>query len=138
MGPGHRRHAAPRALTAAARRQARGREAEEASARFLETNHCRVLLRNYRCRLGELDLVASDRDEVLVIAEVRLRSRRDFGSAAESVTRPKQHRIVLATRHLLSRRPALACRRIRFDVLEVTPDETGFAIHWIRQAFDAG
>jgi putative endonuclease len=96
-----------------------------------------VLLRNYRCRLGELDLVARGRDEILVVAEVRLRSRSDFGTAAESVTHRKQHRIVLAARHMLARHPALARHRIRFDVMEVTPDGEGFAIHWIRHAFDA-
>ena len=72
--------------------------------------------RNYRCRIGELDIVASD-GRVLVVAEVRMRSSDRYGGAAASVTWRKRQRIVRATRHLLAMQPALAALPVRFDVL---------------------
>lgn len=114
-------------------RQAIGRAAEDAAAAHLQAAGLDILLRNYRCRLGELDLIARDAG-VLVIAEVRLRSREDFGGGAASVDAGKQRRIVSASRHLLMRRPALARLPARFDVIEVQPGAP-LRIHWIRNAF---
>jgi putative endonuclease len=114
-------------------RQAIGRAAEDAAAAHLQAAGLDILLRNYRCRLGELDLIARDAD-VLVIAEVRLRSREDFGGGAASVDAGKQRRIVGASRHLLMRRPALARLPARFDVIEVRPGAP-LRIRWIRSAF---
>ncbi len=116
----------------------RGQLAEVAAARFLEAQHCIVLLRNYRCRMGEIDIVAREPGGVLLIAEVRLRSRSDFGTAAESVTPRKQLRIMRACRHLLARQPAFARCAIRFDVIEVrpAPGSQSHEVHWIRHAFE--
>jgi putative endonuclease len=73
---------------------------------------------------------------VLVLAEVRLRSRDDYGSGAATVAARKQRRLALAARHLLMRRPALARLRARFDVLELSPAAPGgWRIEWIRGAF---
>jgi putative endonuclease len=71
-----------------------------------------------------------------VIAEVRLRSRGDFGGAAASITAAKRVRIVRATRYLLRRQPALATLAVRFDVLLLSASDS--AIEWIESAFDAG
>ncbi len=114
-------------------RQQIGRAGETAAAATLETAGFTILLRNYRCRAGELDIVAR-RDALLVIAEVRCRSREDFGGAAASVTSHKQHRIVLAARHLLMRQRALARLAVRFDVL--VPRDHG-EVEWIKAAFEA-
>ena len=73
-------------------------------------------------------------DGVLVIVEVRLRASATHGGAIGSVHRHKQRRLVLATRHLLARRPALACRAVRFDVIAI---EEG-RVQWIPHAFDVG
>lgn len=88
--------------------------------------------------MGEIDIVAQDAGGVLLIAEVRLRSRSDYGTAAASVTPRKQARIVRACRHLLARQPAFARCAIRFDVLEVQPgaDQQDFIVNWIRHAFE--
>jgi putative endonuclease len=112
-----------------------GARAEVAAAQFLEGQHLTILLRNYRCRMGELDLVASAPDGTLVIAEVRMRSSDSHGGAAASVTARKQQRIVRASRHLLAMQPRLARCAIRFDVLELRPQGEAYAINWIRHAF---
>lgn len=116
----------------------RGQQGEEAAARFLAARGCTVLLRNYRCRSGELDIVARDHTGTVLVVEVRLRSRTDFGTAAESVTTHKRLRLLRASRHLLSTRPALGRCPLRFDVIEVTPaaDGTRCSLHWIRHAFE--
>jgi len=125
--------AAPDAAAPIDRRQI-GQHAEERAARHLCTAGLIVLHRNYRCRLGELDLVARE-GATLVVAEVRLRASAQYGGAAASITRAKRRRIVLATRHLLARYPSLQRLPVRFDALLV-PAGDG-AIEWLRGAFDA-
>jgi putative endonuclease len=111
-------------------KQIAGRAAEDRAAEFLRTQGLQILERNYLRRLGELDIVARERD-VLVIAEVRFRANNRFGGAAASVDFRKQQRIIRATSQLLQRRPDLARMPVRFDVLCVS----GPSIDWIRQAF---
>lgn len=111
-----------------------GLAGEERAARHLADHGLDVLLRNWRCRMGEIDLVALDRG-VLVIVEVRQRRRRDYGGAAASVTQAKRRRIIRAARHLLMRRPELARLPARFDVVALDGPEG--RIEWIRGAFDA-
>jgi putative endonuclease len=119
-------------------RQQIGRAAEAAAARYLEERQLTILLRNYRCRSGEIDIIAETIDGVVVIAEVRLRATARYGGGAASVGWRKQQRIQRATCHLLARHPALTRRALRFDVLDMVPDGTaGYRIEWIRQAFDA-
>jgi putative endonuclease len=91
-----------------------------------------LVARNYRCRAGELDIVAR-RGSLLVIAEVRLRSSALFGGAAASVSAAKRRRIVLAARYLLAQQPRLAALAVRFDVLarEAGSNE----LDWIEGAF---
>jgi putative endonuclease len=115
-------------------RQQLGRDAEQRASDFLQAAGLQIVTRNYRCRMGELDIVAQS-GGTLIIAEVRCRSRNDYGGAAASVTARKQQRIVRASRHLLARQPALARLPVRFDVLVVPPNDG--AVEWLRAAFDA-
>jgi putative endonuclease len=118
-------------------RQQLGRRAEQLAAEFLRAAGFELLERNYRRRLGELDLIARGAG-VLVIAEVRSRAQQRFGSAAASVDRRKQQRIIRTAALLLQRRPELARLPVRFDVIVVS-DAAGAAprIEWIRHAFEA-
>jgi putative endonuclease len=118
-------------------RIAAGHQAETAASRFLQEQHLTILARNYRCRTGELDIVAQSADGVVIIAEVRLRARCNYGGGAASVDWRKQRKILRATRHLLATHPELARCALRFDVLDLQPDVEGFAISWIRHAFSA-
>lgn len=119
-------------------RQQIGRDAEQAAAVFLEAQSLTILARNYRCRSGEIDIVAQDARGVIVIAEVRLRADVRYGGAAASVDWKKQRRIQRAACHLLARQPALGRQPMRFDVLDLAPDgASGYRIQWIRHAFEA-
>jgi len=118
-------------------RQLSGRRAEELAAAYLAAAGCEILLRNYRRRLGELDIIAR-RAGVLVVAEVRTRASRGYGGAAASVTRAKRRRIARATAMLLQQRADLARLPVRFDVIVVTePHGAAPAIEWIQHAFEA-
>jgi putative endonuclease len=113
-------------------RAADGRAAEAIAARHLEAHGLRVLARNYRCRAGEIDIVAQD-GEALVFVEVRYRASRTFGGAAASIDARKQAKIVRAAQHYLSGRRECACR---FDVVLLDRLDPR-AAEWIRDAFSA-
>jgi putative endonuclease len=115
-----------------AKRAELGIRAEELCAELLRKAGLRVLARNWRCRHGEIDLVAEE-GGTLVFAEVRFRRDQRFGGAAESVTTAKQSRLIAAARLYLMRRPDADCR---FDVLLLDSLETD-RIRWIRNAFTA-
>lgn len=109
--------------------QAAGGDAEERAAAFLAARGLAILARNYRTRLGEIDLIARD-GEWLVFVEVRLRSSAAYGGALASITPRKRRRIVAAARQFLMRfRRTPPCR---FDVVALQGD----APEWIRGAFD--
>jgi putative endonuclease len=114
-------------------RQQRGIAAEERAARHMQQAGFEILVRNFRCRLGELDIVAQ-RHDLLVVAEVRLRTHADFGGAAGSVTARKRMRIVRTARYLLLGKPALRQLKIRFDALLLSTPEG--PIDWIEDAFN--
>jgi len=105
-----------------------GAAAETLAAEFLVARGLAVVKRNYRCRGGEIDLIARDR-EVLVFVEVRLRRNRAFGTAAESITAAKRRRLRLAARHYLARlgrEPPCRFDAVLLDALETEN------IEWLR------
>ena len=108
----------------------RGEPAESLAAAFLEREGLRILERNYRCRMGEIDLVAQSGDTT-VFVEVRARSSEAFGGAAGSITAAKRRRLVAAARHYLARqRSERACR---FDVVLIRGAEQ--RVEWLPGAF---
>ena len=107
-----------------------GTLAEALAADYLQSRGLRLIERNYRCRLGEIDLILAD-GPVLVFVEVRLRRTADFGGAAASITAVKRQRILRAARHYLAGRPEPACR---FDVV-LLDALAADRIEWIRDAF---
>jgi putative endonuclease len=114
-----------------------GRRAEDIAVGFLSEQGLRILLRNYRRRLGELDVVAQERD-VIVIAEVRTRASDAYGSAAESVGPRKRRRIVRAAHQLLQQNKDFARMPVRFDVVVVSEiDSPDPKVEWIKHAFNA-
>jgi len=109
-----------------------GIRAEDLALAHLEGRGLVLQKRNFRCRMGEIDLIMRD-GETLVFVEVRLRARSSFASAAESIDFRKQRRIITAARFYLSGRAERPCR---FDCIlldRVAPD----AVTWIKSAFDA-
>jgi putative endonuclease len=106
-----------------------GARAEDRCAELLRGAGLVLIERNWRCRLGEIDLIAEECG-TLVFAEVRMRRRWGHGGAGESVTAAKRARLLAAARLYLSRRPGAQCR---FDVFLV--DGLAGDVQWIRDAF---
>ena len=113
-----------------------GLEGERAAAEFLEARGYRILERNYRTKLGELDLIAKDGD-TLVFIEVKVRLNDRFGGPAAAITSAKQARIArLAQQYVVSRR--LVGRLCRFDVVLIWgTDPRTRRIELLTGAFDA-
>jgi len=119
-------------------RQSAGLRAENAAAEYLQAHGAEILLRNYRCRCGELDIVAKLGGGELALVEVRTRSSNAYGGAAVSVDASKRQRLVRAARLLLQQRRDLARLRARFDVIVVRdPCSDAPRIEWIKHAFSA-
>jgi len=101
--------------------QETGAAAERDAAEILLAAGYEIVERNFRCKAGELDIIARDGD-VLVFVEVRSRSDGDHGHAAEMIGRTKQRRVVRVARHYLAI-AAPRFERCRFDVVAITGGE---------------
>ena len=91
---------------------------ERLAAKYLEKKGYRILERNFRCRMGEIDLIAL-RGSDLVFTEVKLRKDASYGEAREFVTASKQRKLLLTAEYYLSARPWAQDLQARFDVIEV-------------------
>lgn len=111
-------------------RRARGIAGERAARDLLEAQGMTCLDAGWRCRLGELDLVMQDRDE-LVFVEVRARRDNGMVDALASIDTGKQQRFVRAARAWLGSHPRQAELPARFDLVVID----GEKIEWIRDAF---
>ncbi len=107
-----------------------GRHAEDHAALFLQRQGLKIIARNYRCRFGEIDLIARD-GITLVFVEVRMRASDQFGGAAASITAGKRRKLLRTARHYLAgatRTPAC-----RFDALLVNGAD--HSVEWLKNAF---
>lgn len=100
---------------------------ENLAARYLEAHGYTILVRGWRCRAGEIDLIAQH-DDMLVFVEVRTRRGDQHGTAEESITPSKAARLIeLANEYLLEREeqgdPWNGAFRI--DVIAITLDQRG-------------
>lgn len=129
-----RRGAAPATRRPRPATTPKGRDGEEAAARFLEARGLAVVARNVRAGGGEIDLVAAE-GATLVFVEVKWRRDASRGSPAEAVTPAKRRRLLSAARAFLAENPAGARRDVRFDVVAI--EGAADTIDWIRGAFDA-
>lgn len=116
--------------------RALGRSWEAKAAKFLESQGLKILDRGYSCRLGELDIIATD-SRHLIIVEVKARA--SSSSAIHTIDRHKRRRIIDATRHFLMRNPTWFSANVRFDVIGIDAiDSEAPEFSWVKNAFDAG
>lgn len=111
----------------------RGARAEKLARRYLEQQGLQFLLANYHCRMGEIDLIMRH-DETLVFIEVRYRGNDRFGSAAETVDRTKQRKLVATALCYLQSKPKLAKLASRFDVIAISGNGPSPTIDWYPDA----
>jgi putative endonuclease len=111
-----------------------GTRGEEIATAYLKRRNYRVLETNYRCRCGEIDIIARD-GSVLVFVEVKTRRTATYGPPELSVTPFKQRQISKAALTYLVKNRLMECNA-RFDVIGVLPRENPPRIDHIKDAFD--
>ncbi len=112
-----------------------GSQAEDAAIDYLKLQNVLILERNFRCRFGEIDLIAQQ-DQCLIFAEVRFRKNTNYGSASESVNSPKQRKIIKAAQFFLNTRAWARDVKCRFDVIAMSQTIDAPKIEWIKDAFN--
>jgi putative endonuclease len=110
-----------------------GRKGEELAVNFLRKAGYRVVERNYRCRFGEIDIVAME-GGTIVFVEVKSRRTERFGDPQLSVGRDKQKKISRIALNYLQEKN-IATRNARFDVVAVKMLPEGNTLELIQDAF---
>jgi putative endonuclease len=111
-----------------------GQEGERVAERYLQRKGYKLVERNYRCPLGELDLIVLDR-RVIVFVEVKTRTGQGFGSPLEAVEFRKQRKMIQAAQFFLAEK-RLQQRDARFDVVGVTWPGGEPVVEHIENAFE--
>jgi len=110
-----------------------GAEAKTAACQYLQKHHLQIRERNYRCKLGEIDIIAQE-GETIVFVEVRRRSHHRFGDGFASVDRNKQKKLIRTAKAYLLERQLFEKHPCRFDIVSTTSPEQ---LSWIKNAFQA-
>jgi len=113
--------------------QTPGAQAEARAEAFLVQRGLVKHRQNYRCKLGEIDLIMQH-DDILVFIEVRLRTHQAFANAAESVTIRKQQKIIKTAQYYLQQYQLTDKANCRFDVIAFSDNGDP---EWIKDAFSA-
>ena len=117
-------------------RHQRGQEGENLAWEALETRNYILIKRNYRCKYGEIDIIAEE-GETLCFIEVRSRRAGALVGGGESVDWRKRRRLARAAQHYCLTQK-VGERAMRFDVVSIRMRDTGeHDIELIRNAFDA-
>lgn len=112
-----------------------GKIAEDIAADFLQKNGYKILTRNFRFQKAEIDII-TEKDDVIIIIEVKSRSTDAFMLPQEAVTKTKIRSIVLAANHYLEEYNKQ--NEVRFDIISILPDENkNLIIDHITDAFQA-
>jgi putative endonuclease len=115
-------------------KQVLGKEGERVAELYLKNKGYRLIERNYRCALGELDLIVLDR-RVVVFVEVKTRSGHGYGSPLEAVEFRKQRKMIQAAQYFLSEKK-LHQRDARFDVVGISWPGREPLVEHIENAFE--
>lgn len=113
-----------------------GRRGEKEAEKALKKGGYRIIERNFRCRHGEIDIVAQDGDTI-VFVEVKTRGSDRFGSPGSSVDSRKQRHMVMASSVYIAEKGLVDCLA-RFDVVSVEIKDGRCSTELIKDAFEAG
>ena len=111
-----------------------GNFGEDTASKYLEESGYVILDRNFRCRSGEIDIIARDGDYIVFI-EVKTRRGSFYGTPGEAVNELKQHKIIRVSEAYIMKKKLFNCD-FRFDVIEIIVDKAKNAsIKLIKDAF---
>ncbi|MEW6376837.1 MAG: YraN family protein [Thermodesulfobacteriota bacterium] len=111
-----------------------GKKGEELALRFLKKRGYRIIERNYVCKMGEMDIIAREKD-TLTFVEVKTRTSTTFGPPQLAVTTSKQKQLSKIALHFLKEKQ-LEDVKARFDVVAILLRPKGEEIELIKNAFD--
>lgn len=111
-----------------------GKTGEDKAAGFLTANGYKILQKNYRTRIGEIDIVARDRQTVCFV-EVKARTSDKYGLPQEAISKSKQKQIAKAALVFLKENNLLDSF-VRFDVVSLLHSKEGEKLELIKNAFD--
>ena len=111
-----------------------GKKGEEVANRFLKNRGYRVIARNYVCKMGEMDIIAKEKD-TLVFIEVKTRTSTTFGPPQLAVNPKKQSQMSKVALNFLKEK-RLEDVKARFDVVAILIGPRGEEIELIKDAFD--
>jgi len=111
-----------------------GKKGEETALRFLKKKGYRIIERNYVCKMGEMDIIAREKD-TLVFIEVKTRTSTMFGPPQLAVHSSKQRQLSKVALYYLKEK-RLEDAKARFDVVAILLEQKGEEIELIRDAFD--
>ena len=112
-----------------------GKMGEEIACKYLQRNKYIIIDRNFRCKQGEIDIVACDeKSKELVFIEVKTRSSTKYGRPSEAVRKQKKNHIIGSARYY-NYKNKIKNIPIRFDVIEVFLCNSNYRINHIKQAF---
>ncbi|MCI8444425.1 MAG: YraN family protein [Clostridia bacterium] len=116
-------------------KQERGKNGENLACQYLQRNQYTIIDRNFRCRRGEIDIIACDiRKKELVFFEVKTRSSLKYGRPSETIRKVKRNRIFTVAKYYQYQNKIRKIP-IRFDVIEVLLTNSNYKINHIKQAF---
>lgn len=111
-----------------------GKKAEQKALDYLKQQGLVPVTQNYRCRMGEIDLIMRD-GPYFVFVEVRARKSWAYGGGIESVTYAKQQKIMRTTEHYLRKHGLGEKHPVRLDVVSI--DGQSGRLTWLKDAFSA-
>ena len=104
---------------------------ENIATKYLSDNGYKIIEKNFFTKIGEIDIIANDEDDVLCFIEVKYRKSKNFGEGLEAVDKKKQRRIYNSARIYMCLNHIKEDRKCRFDVVSILDDE----ITLIKNAF---
>jgi putative endonuclease len=110
-----------------------GATGERHAARYLASKGYKILASNYRCRYGEIDIIATKMNKI-VFVEVKTRSSWNFGKGSEAVNYVKQHKIRKVALYYMSETNA-RYGEFRFDVIDLLISDGEIKLAHIENAF---
>ncbi len=112
-----------------------GQATEEMACNFLISRGGRILEKNYRCKQGEIDIIAADGRYICFI-EVKYRQNNRYGEPSEALTASKIQHICKVSKFYLYSKYKSYDLPVRYDVIAISPEEKMLTFKWIKNAFD--
>lgn len=111
-----------------------GKDAELEACLYLQAKGLKLIQQNYYCPMGEIDLIMKDSTDIIFV-EVRFRSRKNYGSAVETITNSKIKKLVKSATYFLQKKNWLHKINSRFDIIAINASGQKHEIDWIKNAF---